>query len=68
MADDFKPGDVVMLKSEGPKMTYERRAQEGYGWCLWFEGNTKKTDTFPHAALKKVDDDPKRQSIGIMAI
>lgn len=58
MADDFKAGDVVMLKSGGPKMTYERLAQEGYGMCMWFEGATRKQESFRHVMLKKADQNP----------
>ena len=58
MADDFKPGDTVMLKSGGPRMTYERKAQEGYGVCVWFEDNKNYSKPFAHAVLKKDGDAP----------
>jgi uncharacterized protein YodC (DUF2158 family) len=55
MADEFKAGEVVKLKSGGPKMTvshigneYDPRAV----YCVWFEGNKKKTEQFPPDALE----------------
>lgn len=34
----MKPGDVVMLKTGGPKMTIEGTLRDGFT-CVWFEGN-----------------------------
>jgi uncharacterized protein YodC (DUF2158 family) len=53
---DFKPGDVVMLKSGGPKMTVEYSGTDTYNraavWCDWFEGNKKVSNTFPPTSLE----------------
>jgi uncharacterized protein YodC (DUF2158 family) len=53
---DFKPGDVVRIKSGGPKMTVAQigqRASTGDDsvWCVWFEGAKKCGDVFPPDAL-----------------
>jgi uncharacterized protein YodC (DUF2158 family) len=53
---EFKPGDVVVLKSGGPKMTVDQTEVSGSGrtvvWCDWFEGNRKVTATFPSTSLE----------------
>jgi uncharacterized protein YodC (DUF2158 family) len=33
----FKKGDVVTLKSGGPKMTVNRVEDDGKLWCIWFD-------------------------------
>ena len=63
---DFKIGDVVWLKSGGPKMTvsmvisddpkhYVYKAGNGYEngdvACEWFDGNEKKTAWFKKATV-----------------
>lgn len=57
MADAFKPGDVVALKSGGPKMTVTQvgianLTGEPTVWCVWFDGVKKLEDTFPPESLK----------------
>lgn len=52
---DFKSGDVVVLKSGGPKMTVE----ETYGaWeviCIWFnESGALKREKIVNISIKKV--------------
>jgi uncharacterized protein YodC (DUF2158 family) len=37
MSDEFKPGDVVALKSGGPRMTI-KFIENGEASCTWFEG------------------------------
>ena len=42
---DFKAGDVVMLKSGGPKMTIDKIRSGDSGniaTCVWFEDNQPK--------------------------
>jgi uncharacterized protein YodC (DUF2158 family) len=55
MAEAFKSGDVVKLKSGGPKMTVTS-AGENYGdavvYCAWFDGVKKMTGDFPPDALE----------------
>ena len=57
MADEFKIGDVVQLKSGGPKMTVTLVADD-YGtpmvWCIWFVGTKEQTGKFPPDALARV--------------
>jgi uncharacterized protein YodC (DUF2158 family) len=56
---DFKPGDLVKLKSGGPVMTVEA-VGDHYGtptvWCVWFEKvgpkQTKQTETFAPVVLE----------------
>lgn len=59
MADAFKPGDVVQLKSGGPKMTVVDIAADQYSpsdkpqvWCTWFDDKKKReSDSFPPESL-----------------
>lgn len=51
MAEEFKKGDVVVLKSGGPRMTVANvgaSALDGEQtiWCIWFEKTKKYEDTF----------------------
>ena len=63
MADGFKVGAVVMLKSGGPSMTiegigdYSPMASAGHDQakCVWFEGNKRMEGVFELAALKMDD-------------
>lgn len=55
--DQFKAGDVVKLKSGGPKMTVTQvgeraMTQESTVWCVWFVGTKKIEDTFSPEALE----------------
>lgn len=39
---EFKPGDIVQLKSGGPEMTIKHVGKQNYSddlgvWCVWFE-------------------------------
>jgi uncharacterized protein YodC (DUF2158 family) len=56
MADNFKAGDIVQLKSGGPQMTVTTVGKDSFQaptvWCTWFEGKTQKNGTFAPAALK----------------
>jgi uncharacterized protein YodC (DUF2158 family) len=47
----FKVGDVVQLKSGGPKMTVEEIRGDGL-LCCWFAGAEKKFGDFPADALE----------------
>ncbi len=48
-------GDVVHLKSGGPKMTVEH-VDEKYDLvtCVWFENSELKRDSFNSGALEKI--------------
>ena len=55
MASDFKPGDVVQLKSGGPLMTIETIEEYDEGikaLCLWFDGLTRTNELFGLEVLK----------------
>jgi uncharacterized protein YodC (DUF2158 family) len=52
MADEnFVVGDVVGLKSGGPKMTVVSVGEDDTG--VWFEESNKVQDSFPPSALQK---------------
>jgi uncharacterized protein YodC (DUF2158 family) len=57
MAEEFKVGDVVQLKSGSPKMTVTYAGDE-YGspivYCTWFVGVKESTGKYPPNALEKV--------------
>ena len=60
MADDFKAGDIVELKSGGPTMTIESIDVEHMGgttqgvYCSWFdEKNKPQRKWFPLTSLEK---------------
>lgn len=52
--EDFNVGDVVWLKSGGPKMTVTE-IDEDEVTCVWFEGTQARSDEFIPLALTKVD-------------
>ncbi|WP_144938391.1 DUF2158 domain-containing protein [Pseudomonas alabamensis] len=65
---DFKKGDLVMLRSGGPKMTVadidDFSEKEPVGpkdgvKCQWFEGNEVYERVFDSAVLKEYE--PRRQ-------
>lgn len=56
---EFKPGDLVRLKSGGPRMTIEQVGEQAMTegvWCVWFEqvGNKQvvKRETFSPVVLE----------------
>jgi uncharacterized protein YodC (DUF2158 family) len=56
MAENFKAGDTVKLKSGGPKMTVVQVGDNGLGqhrvWCNWFTTGPKPEEKdFPPEAL-----------------
>jgi uncharacterized protein YodC (DUF2158 family) len=70
---DFKPGDLVRVKSGGPAMTVEQvaaRAMTGEEavWCVWFEKvgqrQVAQKETFVPVVLEKVDKTPR--PIGVL--
>ncbi|KAA1057172.1 hypothetical protein FH063_001340 [Azospirillum argentinense] len=59
VAEEFKVGEVVQLKSGGPEMTVSwygvpMGAQEPSVVCIWFNGPTKLKDSFPPGTLTKL--------------
>ncbi len=64
MADEMprqgeKPiaGDIVMLKSGGPKMTVAKVVERGNLECLWFVGLEVRSFIFSPEALEKTTAD-----------
>jgi uncharacterized protein YodC (DUF2158 family) len=63
MADAFKPGDVVQLKSGGPKMTVSSLEEGGKRvYCRWFAGSKMEGGYFGSDILVKIvaTDETKR--------
>jgi uncharacterized protein YodC (DUF2158 family) len=56
--DEIKAGDVVMLKSGGPKMPVSEIGKDSLGnmrvWCDWFEGSKMEQGVFPIHSLKLI--------------
>jgi len=50
-AQTFKVGDVVQLKSGGPKMTISEIQSNGNAWCQWFINNEPKGGSFKQEVL-----------------
>jgi uncharacterized protein YodC (DUF2158 family) len=57
--DAFKPGDLVTLKSGGPKMTVKSTGMAGFQdddyYCQWFAGANLKSGHFKFDSLKRVE-------------
>ena len=51
MADAFKPGDVVQLKSGGPAMTVSK-VEGDICHCAWFTGAEVKRSSFKTETLE----------------
>jgi uncharacterized protein YodC (DUF2158 family) len=59
MQTEIKVGEVVQLKSGGPKMTVSQIGKTmggtvDHAWCDWFEGTKKMDGTFPLTSLTLV--------------
>jgi len=54
MAAQFKVGDVVELKSGGPKMTVREVDEDGMVNASWFAGSKHEDGWFPVDTLAKV--------------
>lgn len=52
MADAFKPGDIVQLKSGGPAMTVSEANGRGSYQCEWFKGASNERAYFSEHTLK----------------
>jgi uncharacterized protein YodC (DUF2158 family) len=49
---DWKPGEIVGVKSGGPSMTVAR-LEMGRVFCEWFDGGTAMKGDFTSAVLEK---------------
>jgi uncharacterized protein YodC (DUF2158 family) len=48
----FKNGDIVKLKSGGPKMTVNGEEVNGYVECMWFtKADERRSESFDVGAL-----------------
>jgi uncharacterized protein YodC (DUF2158 family) len=58
---DFKPGDVVRLKSGGPKMTLGNFVELGdnprTAYCCWFDGGKMEIAEILLLCLEKIEDE-----------
>jgi len=72
---EFKPGDLVRVKSGGPIMTVEQvgktaMLEEDAVWCVWFEkvGNKQvaQKDTFAPVVLEKAEKPRAAFSVGVV--
>ena len=52
---ELKAGDVVQLKSGGPKMTITGFKPTGSAICVWFDGSKKEVGMFAPSALIKTE-------------
>ncbi|MFQ6540037.1 MULTISPECIES: YodC family protein [Aphanothece] len=53
---ELKPGDVVELRSGGPKMTIVGEGTYGGFVCQWFIGNKIQQAEFMLVALKRAEE------------
>lgn len=51
MAQAFKSGDLVQLKSGGPKMVVDRYVKRRV-CCQWFSGDKLQSVSFPEVSLQ----------------
>ena len=54
--EDIKPGDVVQLKSGGPRMTVNF-ITDGKAYCQWLADEEPKQEMYQLAMLLKVQDE-----------
>ncbi len=59
MSDKFKVGDVVQLKSGGPKMTVTK-VVEKFVHTSWFAGSKNENAAFPLDAVSIFQEEPKK--------
>jgi uncharacterized protein YodC (DUF2158 family) len=72
---EFKPGDLVRVKSGGPVMTVEQvgktaMLEEDAVWCVWFEKvgskQVARKDTFAPVVLDKAEKAQAAFSVGVV--
>ena len=60
---ELKVGDVVQLKSGGPKMTIANTKANPAGiLCTWFDAAEVKSSRFPAEALQQAKRSPKKKA------
>jgi uncharacterized protein YodC (DUF2158 family) len=57
----FNVGQIVKLKSGGPKMTIASspRGDRKHYTCEWFAGSTNKSSSYPEAVLELAPEEKK---------
>ncbi|MEY9884969.1 YodC family protein [Bradyrhizobium sp. USDA 329] len=60
MAAKFNVGDVVVLKSGGPKMTVETDFLDGTVRTVWFAGAKQEDAILRYEVLQLASDDTKK--------
>ena len=61
----FEPGNIVKLKSGGPKMTVEKYHKRDVVKCIWFDGFEAKRDFFREGFLELVTVDDLDKEKGV---
>jgi uncharacterized protein YodC (DUF2158 family) len=61
MANKFKSGDFVQLKSGGPKMTVTDLAYTSHYNCKWFAGSKLNQGVFAEDELQPYQEDKKAE-------
>jgi uncharacterized protein YodC (DUF2158 family) len=59
MADKFKSGDFVQLRSGGPKMTVTDLAYKGHYNCKWFAGSKLNQGVFAEDEIQPYPEEKK---------
>ena len=59
MANEFKVGDVVKLKSGGPEMTIEGIVYDENVTCSWFDGCKLRSGSFNIRAIQHLIKEPE---------
>jgi uncharacterized protein YodC (DUF2158 family) len=52
---EFRIGDVVQLKSGGPRMTVDFVDTHGALTCIWFEGQERRSQSFQPETLRPAE-------------
>jgi uncharacterized protein YodC (DUF2158 family) len=62
--EQFKAGDLVVLKSGGPTMTVDRTGTGGSVWATWFAGPKREHAHFSSESLKMAPEKPEGAAAG----
>jgi len=56
----FKVGDIVQLKSGGPKMTVDKIFGDSYR-CIWFSGSKREVGDFSAESIVPADQEASKK-------
>lgn len=60
LGEKFQPGDIVQLKSGGPKMVIERWQNHNHSYkCTWFAGAKHNSEEFEEASINLYEEEKK---------